>query len=104
VVKLITAEAYGTDSVSNVDAAKRRRNELWQALNRFCREAGASVTNVPGISPLRIEISKTSNLPTQLIDAGYAVHQAGRIMRIVGNRETPFEERDIVEIDLPRIF
>ena len=98
--KLINVKIYGTTP----DPAKERRAQLWQALNRFCREAGASVTSVPGVSPLRIEISKTSNLPTQLIDAGYAVHQAGRIMRIVADPKNPFMERDVIEVDLPKVF
>jgi hypothetical protein len=52
---------------------------------------------------LRIEISKTSNLPTQLIDAGYAVHQAGRVTRIGGDPSI-FQEADVIEVDLPKVW
>ena len=96
--KLINAKIYGTTP----DPAKERRNQLWSALNRFIIESGAAVTSVPGISPLRVEISKTSNLPTQLMDAGYAVHQCGRVTRI-GGPET-FTVCDILWIDLPKLY
>jgi hypothetical protein len=102
--KLINLKAYGTDTVSTAETAKRRRNELWQNLNRYIRENGGAVVSIPGLSPLRIEISKNSNLPTQLIDAGYAVHQAGRTSRIGGGPTNPFEQVDVIEIDLPKVF
>jgi hypothetical protein len=102
--KLINLKAYGTDSVSKADTAKQRRNELWQSLNRFVRESGGNVVSIPGTSPLRIEINKNSNLPKQLLDAGYAVHQAGRTSRIGGDPKNPFEQVDVIEVDLPRIF
>ena len=52
----------------------------------------------------RIEISKTSSLPSILQNAGYAVHQAGRIMRVVGDPKNQFMERDVIEVDLPKVF
>ena len=103
-VKLITAKVYGTDSVSNSEAVKRRRRELWENLNRYARENGCYITSIPNVSPLRIEISKNSNLPTQLIDAGYAVHQAGRTSRIGADPQNPFEQVDVIEVDLPKVF
>jgi hypothetical protein len=99
VVKLVTARAYGTAP----DSAKERRNQLWQNLNRYVMESGGAVTLPAGTSPLRVEVGKTSNLATLLTDAGYVCNQAGRIMRIVAD-QNPFCERDIVEVDLPRIF
>jgi hypothetical protein len=102
--KLINLKAYGTDTVSTADATKKRRNELWQSLNRFVRENGGAVVSIPGLSPLRIEISKNSNLPTQLIDAGYAVHQAGRTSRVGGDPKNPFEQVDVIEVDLPKVW
>jgi hypothetical protein len=96
--KLINAKIYG----STPDPVKERRAQLWNALNRFIIESGAGVTSVPGVSPLRIEISKTSNLPTQLMDAGYTVHQCGRVTRIGGPKT--FMEADVIEVDLPRIY
>jgi hypothetical protein len=102
--KLINLKAYGTDTVSNSEAAKRRRNELWQNLNRYIRENGGAVVSIPGLSPLRIEISKNSNLPTQLSNAGYQCHQAGRTSRIGGDPKNPFEQVDVVEVDLPKVY
>jgi hypothetical protein len=101
-VSKLTLKPYGQDSVTTTEAAKKRRNELWQNLNRYVRENGGAVVSIPGTSPLRIEISKTSNLPTQLIDAGYAVHQAGRVTRIGGPKT--FMEADVIEVDLPKVW
>jgi hypothetical protein len=99
-LKLITARAYGTAP----DSAKQRRAELWNALNRYIMESGGAVTSPAGTSPLRVEVSKTSNLATQLSNAGYQCHQAGRIMRVVGDPKSPFMERDVIEVDLPKVF
>jgi hypothetical protein len=98
----IKLKPYGSDSVSTAEATRKRRAELWDNLNRYVRECGGSVTSIPGTSPLRIEISKTSNLPTQLLDAGYTVHQAGRVTRIGGGPQT-FMEADVIEVDLPKV-
>jgi hypothetical protein len=57
----------------------------------YVRECGGAVVSVPGISPLRIEISTNSNLPTQLLDAGYAVYQAGRLTHIGGGPRDVFQ-------------
>jgi|SRR6516164_3429661 hypothetical protein len=100
----VDLKPYGSDSVSNIDTQRRRRAELWNNLNRYARESGASVVSIPGISPLRIEIPKNSNLPTQLIDAGYAVHQAGRTSRVGGDPTNPFEQVDVIEVDLPKVW
>ena len=70
------------------------------SINRYVMESGGVVVSVPGISPLGIEISKNSNLPTQLMDAGYAVHQAGRVARIGSGPRDVFVEADVIEVDL----
>jgi hypothetical protein len=100
----IDLKPYGTDNVSNVDTQRRRRRELWDNLNRYARENGANVVSIPGTSPLRIEISKNSNLPTMLANAGYQCHQAGRTTRIVGDAKNPFEQMDVIEVDLPKVY
>jgi hypothetical protein len=100
----IDLKPYGSDSVTTSEASKRRRKELWENLNRYCRENGAAITSLPNASPLRIEVGKTSNLATLLTDAGYVCHQAGRVMRVVGDPKNPFMERDILEVDLPKVF
>jgi hypothetical protein len=100
----IDLKPYGSDSVSNIDAQRRRRNELWQNLNRYIRENGGAVVSIPGTSPLRVEISKNSNLPTTLANAGYQCHQAGRTTRIVGDAKNPFEQVDVIQVDLPKVW
>jgi hypothetical protein len=100
----IDLKPYGSDSVSSIDTQRRRRNELWQNLNRYCRENGAAITSLPNVSPMRIEVGKTSNLATLLTNAGYVCHQAGRVTRITGGPRDVFVERDIIEVDLPKVY
>jgi hypothetical protein len=98
--KLINAKIYGTTP----DPAKERRNQLWSALNRYVRESGGAVVSAPGISPLRVEVAKNSSLPKTLTDAGYSVSLGERVTRVVGDSRNPFEQMDVLWIDLPRIF
>ena len=98
----INLKPYGTDTVSTAEAAKRRRNELWDNLNRYVRESGGAVVSLPGASPLRVEVVQNSNLPRLLMDAGYAVHLGERITRI-GGPET-FTQADVIWVDLPKVY
>ena len=102
-VKLVTAKAYGSDTVSTAEAAKRRRRELWDNLNRYLRENGASIVSPIGATPVRVEVTPNSNLPTLLSDAGYQCHLAGRTSRIVAGAN-PFQQMDVLWIDLPKVF
>jgi hypothetical protein len=97
----VRLKPYGSDSVSSADAIKRRRNELWNNLNRYIRECGGHVVSLPNATPLRVEIAQNSNLPTQLMDAGYSVHLGERVTRI-GGAET-FTVADVLWIDLPKV-
>ena len=101
-VKLVTAKAYGTDTVSTAEATKRRRNQLWDNLNRYIRECGGFVVSAPGHSLLRVEVAPNSGPAKTLMDAGYSVSLGERVTRI-GGPET-FTTRDILWIDLPKVF
>lgn len=82
--------------MATASRARRSRSLSFRGQQRW--PSGGAVTSIPGASPLRIEISKTSNLPAQLIDAGYAVHQAGRVTRIGGGPKDVFMEADVIEV------
>jgi hypothetical protein len=100
--KLVNLKSYGTDTISNSEAVKKRRAESWNNSNRFIRENGGNVVSVAHATPLRVEVAKNSSLPKTLADAGYAVSLGERITRI-GGPET-FTVADILWIDLPKVY
>jgi hypothetical protein len=100
--KLVNLRSYGTDTVSNSEAVKKRRAELWNNLNRYLRECGANVISPMGLSPLRVEIGPNSGLPKTLTDAGYSVSLGERVT-CIGGLET-FTVCDILWIDLPKLY
>ena len=80
-------------------AAERGREEAArrEALSRFIRENGGFVVSVPGKKILRIEIEKTSALPSKLTEAGYRPIMAGSTMRTT---TAGLQQFDIIEIDV----
>ncbi len=76
-----------------------RRCNLWNAINRYVHEQGASVVSIPYWSPVRIEVGRGSDLPAKLIEFGYHPHHAGAVTRVTARGFVP---ADIIEIDLPK--
>ena len=91
---------------------KRKQNERWSALNSFIRKHGGSVTSLPGVKTLRVEVPKGSPLPAKLRELGYITVSHGVVTRITGTDtinpagarfvgvQSPFCEMDCLEIRL----
>jgi hypothetical protein len=97
----------------------RKRQELWDALNTYVREAGGWIVSVPGLKELRIEAPQGSTLASKLTALGYTIRLCGSDTRLVpgGTVETivahgtgapiirhhaGFIPIDILEIELSR--
>jgi hypothetical protein len=82
---------------AELNAAERRREELWDALNEFVRQQKGWITSPPG-RHIRIEYPEGGALPLRLAEAGYKLrfcagatrNVAGEIVRV-----------DVVETTLP---
>jgi hypothetical protein len=98
------------------ETAKRdqQRRDLWQAINQYVTERGGFVVSVQYVSPVRIEVSPDSELPSKLRELGYDpvfCQQETRIgpplstwygWRGNFNGAYSFHVRDVYELRLPK--
>ncbi len=78
--------------------AEKRRNELWQALNKFVIQHGAWIVSPPGEKRVRIEVRENSALPTRLAELGYRLNYVGTGTRPVfgGTTETITDSKQTI--------
>jgi hypothetical protein len=78
--------------------ALERRNELWQALNKWVIQQGAWVVSLPNVPRIRIEARRGSNLTIKLKQLGYEPRHCGVNTRVASSGFLPV---DVIEISLP---
>jgi hypothetical protein len=73
----------------------RRRAELWESFNTYCREGGGGwIISPPGARIATLETPKDSDLPERLAKLGYEVNRLpGDHSRLTGGAPSPEAQR-----------